>query len=162
MKHRLFMAITLAVATVVPERHRLRYGGVDELGGRDEHTGHAPALEIDDVVHTARRATASIGECLDDQRALGGDLVSQVDGGGLGEGGLLVAHHARSGIGEQLLEPVEEDVAARFADVEQPHHLAVSDGAVSDGAVSDGAVSDGAVSDGAVSDGATPADARVD
>jgi hypothetical protein len=39
----------------------LRCRGSDELPGRDEHPGHTATFEIHDVVHTARRATASIG-----------------------------------------------------------------------------------------------------
>ena len=55
--------------------------------------GMPAALEIHDVVHTARRAAASIGERLDHQRAVGGDLVAQIDRRRLGEGRLLVALH---------------------------------------------------------------------
>jgi hypothetical protein len=35
--------------------------GYFEFGGRDEHRRHPAGLEIGDVVHTARRATASVG-----------------------------------------------------------------------------------------------------
>ena len=52
------------------ERRRLGDRRVDELVGGDEHRRDAPALEIDDVVHTARRAAASIGERLDHDFAL--------------------------------------------------------------------------------------------
>ena len=58
------------------ERVRLRDRRVDELFRRDEHAGQTSPLKIDDVVHTARRATASIGECLDDERALRRDLMA--------------------------------------------------------------------------------------
>src|SRR3546814_14198799 len=57
---------------VEPERLRLGRGGVDELARRDEHAGYAPALQISDVGHTARRARPSVGERLDDQVALRG------------------------------------------------------------------------------------------
>ena len=46
---------------------------------------HAPALEIGDVVHTARRARPSVGEGLDDAVARRRDLVAQVGGRRLGE-----------------------------------------------------------------------------
>ncbi len=38
------------------ERARLGRGGGHELGRCQEHAGQAQALEVDDVVHTARRA----------------------------------------------------------------------------------------------------------
>ena len=57
--------------------------------------GHAARLEIDRVVHTARRAAASIGERLDHRVAVHRDLLAQVGRRGLGEGGLAVARHAR-------------------------------------------------------------------
>ena len=62
-----------------PSDADLGVGGVDELARRDEHRRDAAALQIDDVVHTARRARASIGERLDHDVALRGDLVAQVD-----------------------------------------------------------------------------------
>ncbi len=74
---------------------RLRRG--DKLRGGDEHPGEAPALQVGDVVHTARRAAASVGERFDHQIALGGDLVAKVEGGHLGEGGLVVAEDPEAG-----------------------------------------------------------------
>ena len=71
-----------------PRASGLGLGGVDELGRREEHAGQAPALQISDVVHTARRAGASIGERLDDHVAALGDLVAEVGRGRLGEGRL--------------------------------------------------------------------------
>ena len=61
------------------ERGGLRVGRVDELGRCDEHGRHAEGLEVDGVVHTARRAGSSVGERLDHDVALLGDLVAQVD-----------------------------------------------------------------------------------
>jgi hypothetical protein len=43
------------------ECRRLRCRGRDEFGGSHENPRHTATLEIDNVVHTARRATASIG-----------------------------------------------------------------------------------------------------
>ena len=73
----------------------------------EEHPDHAAALEVGDVVHTARRARASIGERLDDHLALLGDLVPQVDGRRPGEGRLAVAPDLHPVGLEQLGEPVE-------------------------------------------------------
>ena len=58
------------------ERLCLRFGGLDEHCRGDEDSDDAAGLEITDVVHTARRATASIRKGLDDHLALGGDLVA--------------------------------------------------------------------------------------
>ena len=56
---------------------------------------------------------------------LRGDLVAQVDGRRLGERRLGVALDAHAHLGEPLLQPVEEDVAAGLADVEQADGLAL-------------------------------------
>src|SRR5437773_5789603 len=101
------------------ERFRLPLGAVDELLGRDEDRGHAARLEIDDVVHTARRARPSIGERFDDGVAACGDLVAQVGGRGLGEGRLAEAEGGDAAGTQELLEAVEEDVAPRLRDVEE-------------------------------------------
>jgi len=78
----------------------LGHRGIDELGRRDEDAGYAATFEINDVVHTARRTTASIGERFDHQRALGGNLLAQVDRRRLGERRLLEAQHFGPGLGE--------------------------------------------------------------
>jgi hypothetical protein len=75
--------------------------GVDEFGRRNKDARDSPTLQINDVVHTARRTTASIGERLDDQRALGGNLLAEVDRCRLRERWLLEAQHLRAGLGEQ-------------------------------------------------------------
>jgi hypothetical protein len=46
---------------VEPEGAALTFGAIDELGGGYEDAGDAAGFEVADVVHTARRATASIG-----------------------------------------------------------------------------------------------------
>ena len=46
---------------VEAERFALHLGTVDELDGGDEDGRNAAAFQICDVVHTARRAAASIG-----------------------------------------------------------------------------------------------------
>src|SRR6185295_6533717 len=70
------------VDRAVGERLKLGVRAVlDGMG--DEHAGNAAGFEVGDVVHTARRARASIGECLDHHVAGGGDLVAQVDRRGL-------------------------------------------------------------------------------
>src|SRR5436305_2056088 len=101
------------------ERAGLGGGGVDELARRDHDAGGAAALEDHDVVHTARRARASIGERLDHHVAFRSDLVTQVDRGRLRERRLREAPDLKPTPGELLLEPVEEHVAARLRDVEQ-------------------------------------------
>ncbi len=61
----------------------LGLGRVDKDAAGNEHTGNSPTLNICDVVHTARRAAASIGERFDHRITVGGDLVAQVDRGRL-------------------------------------------------------------------------------
>src|SRR5262249_43012964 len=61
---------------ITAEGARLRGGAVDELDGGDEHSGDAARLEVDDVVHTARRARPSVGERFDDGAAVLGDVVA--------------------------------------------------------------------------------------
>jgi len=62
-------------------------------------------------VHTARRATTSIGQGLDHQRAFGGDFMAQVDGGGLRERGFAKTQNLCPGRDKSRFELVQEDVA---------------------------------------------------
>ena len=81
---------------VEADRGALADGGIGELGGRHEHARDAPGFEIGDVVHTARRARASVGECLDHDVALHGDFVAEVDRCRLGERRLPVSGDPQS------------------------------------------------------------------
>ena len=105
MFHRLEIRIVAAILDRVCDEHTYRLGAerrglgagsVQELRRRDVVRRNAPRLQIYRVVQTARRAAASIGKGLDGGVALHADLVAQVDRRGLGEGGLLVAHHIRT------------------------------------------------------------------
>src|SRR5258706_10616586 len=96
------------------QRTGLRLGAFHELCGGDEDAHDAAGLEIVDVVHTARRATPSIGEGLNDNVALRGDLVAEVDRGGLSEGRLLEAPHVDTRGTEPFVDAVEEDVSPRL------------------------------------------------
>lgn len=82
------------------------HGGVDELFGSDEDCRDSPDFKIVDVVHTARGTTASIGKSFDDDLALGGDLVSQVDRSRLGECRLAVAVNLGSDVREAVFDAV--------------------------------------------------------
>src|SRR5207248_10584634 len=75
-----------------------------------------------------RRAGASVGQCLHDHVALGGDLVAQVAGRHLGEGRLAEPQRLQAPLVEARLEAVEEDVAPGLDDVEQADDLAVQAG----------------------------------
>jgi len=79
---------------VEAERSGLSDSGVDEFSGRDEDAGEATTFEISDVVHTARRAAASVRKRLDDHVARRGDLVFEVDWCDLGERRLAEARHS--------------------------------------------------------------------
>src|SRR5438552_16587481 len=81
---------------------------------------------MDEVMQTARRARASIGERLDDQVGAAGDVVDQAEGGGLGEDLLGAARRGRARRPEQRLDAVEELGAPVLPDVEQ-HHPAPAD-----------------------------------
>jgi hypothetical protein len=58
------------------ECFRLRFGCLNEALRGDEDTGKSPGFEISDVVHTARRAAASIGKRFDHQVACRRDLMT--------------------------------------------------------------------------------------
>ena len=65
-------------------------------GVGDEHGHDASGFEVGDVVHTARRARASIGERLDHHVAGRGDLMAQVERRRLGERRLAKAFDAQA------------------------------------------------------------------
>ena len=71
-------------------------------------------------MHTARRTGASVGQRLDDDVALRGDLAPQINRRWFGEGGLAQPERRDSPRFEQDGDPVQEDVAAGLGDVEQP------------------------------------------
>lgn len=100
------------------ERARLNRRGFDKFDRGNKDAGEAAVFEIDDVVHTARRAAASIGESLDDRAALGGDLLPDADWRRLGEGRLAIPSHGCAALAEQHLDAIEEAIAARLGDVE--------------------------------------------
>src|SRR6476659_5453559 len=106
------------------ERFRLALRAVEERHGGDEHGRDAARLQVDDVVHTARRARPSIGESLDHGVAPRGDLVANVDRRGLGERRLGEADRRHTARAQQLLEAIEEHVAAGLRDVEKADGLA--------------------------------------
>jgi len=68
-----------------PEQARLLERLVEEWLGRHRRRGDSEPLEPDHVVHTARRAGASIGEALHRQVATVGDAADELGLGGLGE-----------------------------------------------------------------------------
>jgi hypothetical protein len=72
------------------ERSALRNCRVGEFRRSDEDSWNPAAFEIDDVVHTARRAAASVSERFNDRTALTCDEVAQIDRSGFGECWLAV------------------------------------------------------------------------
>ena len=74
-------------------------------------------------MHTARRATASIGEGFDYQGALCGDFVAQVDGCRFGECWLAKAQDFGPSSCKSRLELIKKNIATCFCDVEQPDCL---------------------------------------
>ena len=75
-------------------------------------------------MHTARRATASIGEGFDYQGALGGDFVAQVDGCRFGECWLAKAQNFGTSSCESRLELIQKNIATCFCNVKQSDCLA--------------------------------------
>ena len=61
---------------VEPQRAGLRVRSIDELARREKHRRNTAGFEIGDVVHTARRTAASVGEGFDDRLALLADLLA--------------------------------------------------------------------------------------
>ena len=101
------------------EQARLLERLVDERLGGHRGGGETATLELDHVVHTARRAGASVGQALHGQVAAVGDPAHDLGRGGLGEDLLDEARGLGAAGAQQLLDPVEELVAAALVDVEQ-------------------------------------------
>ena len=64
-----------------------------------EDARQAQVLQIDYVMHTARRAGASVGQGFDHRTAFGGDLAAHVERRRLGESGLAVMPHGHPHLG---------------------------------------------------------------
>src|SRR3989442_12660623 len=105
------------------ERLRLPLGAVDELLGCDEDRRHAARLEIDDVVHTARRARPSIGERFDDGVAARGDLVAQIGGRGPGGSRAAETEGGEAAGAQELPQAGEGNIAPRRLALQQPDAL---------------------------------------
>ena len=84
----------------------LGLGRIHERTRSNEHAGNATDFQINDVVHTARRATASISEALDDEAALLSDLVTKIRGRRLGKGRLGITFNDQAALFQQFLETV--------------------------------------------------------
>src|SRR6478609_1839260 len=97
--------------------------GLRERVRGDEDARPAEGFELDDVAQTARHAGASIGEGFDHRVAALRDVAAQVLRGRLGERRLGLAQDVMATLAQQALELVEEDVAARLADVDERDRL---------------------------------------
>src|SRR5262249_2277320 len=95
-----------------------------ELGGRNPDRHDAELFEAPDVMHTARRAGASIGQPFDHEVAFRLDLLLQLDRGQMGEMLLAIAFHGVATGCQQVVESVEEFTAALRGSVEGPDRLA--------------------------------------
>jgi hypothetical protein len=67
------------------ESARLLDGFVGERCCRDSYRRYPAALQVYEVMQTARRARTSIGEGFHDEVGMVGDLIDQREGRGLGE-----------------------------------------------------------------------------
>ncbi len=73
------------------KRLALCRGGCDKFARGDEHAGQPARFEFSDVVHTARRAGASIGQGFDDEITVADDALDEPGRGDAGESRLLIA-----------------------------------------------------------------------
>src|SRR4051794_36438161 len=101
------------------ERPRLLERLVEERLGRHRRRRDPEPLEPDHVVHTARRAGASVGEALHGQVATVGDAADELRLGRLGEDLLRDAERLGAVLAQARLDAVEELVAPALGDVEQ-------------------------------------------
>ena len=108
------------------ERARLRLGRIDERRGRHHHRGLAVYLKPYRVVHTARCTRPSIGQSLDN-RVNGPKLFYDSGWGRLRKRRLRRADNVGyvKSLAEQLLQSIEEEVAAGLADIQQTDGLAL-------------------------------------
>src|SRR5262245_16986712 len=102
-----------------PEQPRLLERLVEKRLGRYRRRGDPEPLESDHVVHTARRAGASVGETLDREVAAVGDAADELGLGRLGEDLLRDAERLGAVLVQASLDAVEELVASALGDVEQ-------------------------------------------
>jgi len=68
------------IGRIDAKRFRLHIRRVDELRGGDADSGNAALFEVRDVMRTARRAAASIGQAFDHQVDFRADLLRQRHG----------------------------------------------------------------------------------
>ena len=78
---------------VHPQGPTLGVGRLREAVRGHEDARQAQVFQIDYVMHTARRAGASVGQGFDHRPAFGGDLAAQIERRRLGKGGLAVVSH---------------------------------------------------------------------
>ena len=101
------------------QRASLMLRTIHEREGGDEDRGDAARFQINRVVHTARRATPSIGEGFDRQLTGGRDLLPQIDRSRLGERRLPEALDGRAAGDQMLLDPIQKKIAPWLGNVEQ-------------------------------------------
>jgi|TARA_B100000959_G_C14984313_1_gene624901 hypothetical protein len=99
------------------QRPSLYLSTVNELGSSYKNSRKPSSFQISDVVHTARRAAASIGKSFDHDIALRSDFVTQINRGGLSKGWLTKPLYPETSLNETFLDPIKEVVSPGFADV---------------------------------------------
>ena len=109
---------------VETDRPLLLLEGIAEFGGQHAHAGDAFAVEIVEIVCRAGRARAAIRQRDDDGVAGLRDLLDHLARRDAGVGRLLEASCRNTARIAQLLEPVDELVAAHLADVHERYRLA--------------------------------------
>ena len=98
---------------------RLPLRDVLEYMTRNKDTRDAEHFKVHRVVHTARRAAPSIGQCFDNRLALLCDLAAHIHRGRLREGRLLVTTNLGPLLTEALFQPIEKEIATSLGDVQE-------------------------------------------
>lgn len=107
------------------DRLSLLLGGVNEDRTGNKNPWHSAALEIGDVVHTARRTAASISERFDHRIAVGRDFMAEIDRRWFGERRLRISSDGCADVSESLFEAIEELVSSGLRNVEKPNSKTV-------------------------------------
>ena len=103
---------------IIAERLALRRRRDLEFRGRNPDRHNAEPFEPRDVMHTARRAGASISQAFDDEVAFGLDLLFELKRRQMGEVLLAIAFHCVAAGRQQLVKSIEKFIAAHLGDVE--------------------------------------------
>ncbi len=93
-------------------------GGIAELAGGDKYAGDAAAFQICDVVHTARRAGASICQGFDHRVAIGADFLLELKRGYSGKRRFLIPFDRQPLLIELFFNAIQKKIPAGLGDIQ--------------------------------------------